>query len=136
MNTLQEIKKANIKKKVMYQIKKAKQEILVTMDIAEEKYSPLPVEYFLLLEKKMKEGIKIKRVLFGPKSECTSFIIGMKKLSSSFTGKYTKSKNYKRMILIDQEVLYIKNSQDEKYYVTHNEKIIKSYLIYFNKFLD
>lgn len=134
MNTLQEIKKENIKKKVMSEISKASIEILATMDITEEKYSPLPVEYFLLLKKKFDKGVKIKRIIFGTTIEYRKFSLRMETRGIFFTGLHTRSKNYNRMILIDNKKLFFR--KDKHFYFSNDEKQIGYYKKYFKKFYN
>ncbi len=121
-----EIKKEDIQEKVMSEISKAEKEILATMDITEEQHSPLPREYFSLLERKIKEGIKVRRIIFGSKKF---------KDNKLFSGKCAKSKNYKRMLMIDGIKLFFrkKTNGKEKFYFTTDERYIKKYKNYFNK---
>jgi hypothetical protein len=132
MQILKEIKKENIKKEVMFQATKAKKEILVTMDIAEERNFPLPMEYFSLLKKKHKEGVKIKRVIFGNVKQYRFFLKEMKVKSLFFVGSRTNSKNYRRMILIDSTKLFFR--EKGKFYSTDNNRYIKEYKTYFERF--
>ncbi len=130
------INNQNIRKKVMFAIIKAKKEILATMDINEEQNFPLPIKYFLLLKKKQKEGVKIKRIVFGHHGQYKSFLKEVKSKNLFFTGNYTKSKNYRRMIMIDGIKLFFRKKVNgsEKFYFTTGKKYIKEYKKYFNKF--
>lgn len=121
-----------IRNKVMSEISSAEKEILATMDITEEQNSPLPPEYFLLLKKKSEEGVNIKRVIFGSKQQYDIFVQEMNDKKLFFTGKYTKSKEYKRMILIDGAKLFFR--KDGKFYFTTNKRYIEEYKKYFNRF--
>ena len=136
MGNTTQIKKENIRKKVISEIKKAKKEVLATMDIAEELASPLPVEYFSLLEKKHKQGIQIKRVIFGSTKEYKYFLKQIRDKNLFFTGRHTNSKNYKRMIIIDDTRLFFRKKVKNKtifYFTTHDE-YLKEYKRYFNRF--
>lgn len=132
MKNIQEIKEEDIQKKVMYEIKKSQKEILATMDIAEEQNSPLPVEYFYLLEKKDQEGVIINRAVFGSKKQYDIFVQEMNDRKLFFIGKHTKFKDYKRMILIDGIKLFFRKY--DKFYFTTDNKYIEEYKKYFNKF--
>ncbi|MEK7539439.1 MAG: hypothetical protein AAB595_02275 [Patescibacteria group bacterium] len=136
MRNLEEIKKENIQKEVISEIRKAKNEILATMNITEEQLSPLPVKYFSLLNRKNKQGVKIKRIVFGSVKQYKYFLKGVKEKKLFFSGKHTKSKNYKRMIIIDGNKLFFKKKikDKSKFYFTTNNKYLKEYKTYFNKF--
>ena len=137
MKNLTEIKKENIRDVIMSQISKAKKEILATMDVAEEIKNPLSVKYFSLLSKKHKEGVKIKRVIFGSTKHYKHLLKEVKDKNLFFTGKYTKSKNYKRMIMIDKTKLFFRKviKDKEKFYFTTDNKYLEEYKKYFNRFL-
>lgn len=136
MQNLKEIKKENIRDAVMSQIRKAKKEILATMDIAEELNNPLPIKYFSLLHKKHKEGIKIERIIFGSTKQYKYLLNEVIDKNLFFIGKHTKSKNYKRMIMIDETKLFFKKQVKDKvkFYFTTDIKQIKEYKKYFNRF--
>ncbi|MEK7569704.1 MAG: hypothetical protein AAB500_02355 [Patescibacteria group bacterium] len=135
MKNLAEIKKENMWRAVMSQIYKAKKEILATMDIAEELKNPLPKKYFSLLYKKHKEGIKIKRVIFGSTKQYKHLLKEAVDKNLFFIGKHTKSTNYKRMILIDRSKLFFSRGHGgkKKFYFTTDEIYLKEYLDYFNE---
>ena len=136
MQTLEEIKKEDIRDKVMSQIRKAKKEILATMDIAEELNHPLPIKYFSLLHKKHKEGIKIKRIIFGSIKQYKFFLKETTNKKLFFIGKHTRSKNYKRMIMVDGTKLFFQKKINGKmrFYFTVDNKYIEEYKKYFNRF--
>lgn len=120
----------------MFEVSKAKKEILATMNVVEEQRSPLSANYFFLLKKKNKAGVKIERIVFGSLQQYKYFIKQAKNKSLFFTGHYTKSKNYKRMIMIDGTRLFLRKKigNQTKFYFTTNEKYLKEYKTYFNKF--
>lgn len=136
MKNLTEIKKDNIRDVVMSHIRKAEREILATMNIAEEMGDPLPIKYFSLLHKKHKEGIKIKRIIFGSIKQYKYLLKEVADKNLFFTGKHTRSKNYKRMILIDETKLFFREGVKGKgkFYFTTDSKHLKEYRKYFNKF--
>lgn len=136
MKNIQEIKKEDIREKVMYEIGKAKKEILATMNIDEDQKFPLPKEYFSLMKKKHKKGVKIKRIVFGSVKKYNNYLQEIKDKKLFFTGKYTKSRNYKRMIMIDGDKLFFRNkiNKNTKFYFTEDDKYIKEYKTYFDKF--
>jgi hypothetical protein len=136
MEILKEIKKEDIVKKVMSEIGKAKKEILATMDVDEELGFFLPTKYYFLLRRKYEQGVRIKRIIFGSVKQYKYFIKEVKKKELFFIGKHTKSKNYKRMIMIDETKLFFRKKikGKEKFYFTADTKYIKDYKNYFNKF--
>lgn len=135
MKNITHIKKENIRDKVISEIKKAKKEILATLEVTEEIRSPLPKSYFLLLSKKKKEGLKINRVVFGSKKVYYTYLKDHKLKKIPFNGKHTVSKNYKRMIMIDGAKLFFsrKISGKNKFYFTVNPIIVQDYKRYFKK---
>jgi hypothetical protein len=138
MKDLIEIKKTNIRNKVITSVRNSKKEILTTMEITEEINSPLPKRYFLLLNKKKDSGVKIKRIVFGPKNIYHSYLKNLGSKNVPFVGKRISSKNYKRMILIDGKKLFFRkeNGRKRTFYYTTSEKIINKYLSYFKKLYE
>lgn len=136
MKNIQEIKKEDIVKKVMQEIRKTKEEIFMTMDVAEELSLPLPTKYFSLLKEKYNQGVKIRRIIFGYTKQYKQFLKEVKKKNLFFIGRHTKSKNYKRMIMIDGTRLFFRKKFEgkSKFYFTTDDKYIKDYKKYFNKY--
>lgn len=130
MQNLLEIKKENIRDEVMSQIRKAKKEILATLDLAEELRNPLPKKYFSLLHTKHKQGVKIERIIFDSEKQYRLLLKEFEDKNLFFTGKLTKSKNYKRMIMIDRTKIFFRDKT--KFYFTSDNKYIKKYKKYFN----
>lgn len=126
----EEIKVEDIRNKVMSEISSAQKEILATMDISEELSNPLPEEYFILLKKKSQGGVEIKRIVFGSKEQYDIFVQKMNDRKLFFMGDYTKSKNYRRMILIDGVKLFFK--KESEFYFTTDQKYIEEYKKYFD----
>src|SRR3989344_1068648 len=125
MKNLLEIKKENIRDEVMSKIRKAKKEILATMDLTEELKNSLPIKYFSLLHKKHKQGIRIKRIIFGSAKQYRHMLKELEDKNLFFTGKLTKSKNYKRMIMIDKTKLFFRNKT--RFYFTSDLKYVNEY---------
>lgn len=120
----------------MSHIRKAKKEIFATMDVNEELINPLPEKYYSLLGIKYKEGIIIKRIVFGPIKQYKRFFETVIDKNLFFIGKHTKSKNYKRMIMIDNAKLFFgkRENNKEKYYFTTDNKYLDEYKKYFDRF--
>ena len=135
MSTLKEIEQSNILQKAISIVKSAKQELLVTMDLAEEIESPLPLEYFFLLDKKMKQGIRITRLAFGTATDFKRFNKRHKIRNNNYKCILVKSKNYKRMLLIDgKKLLFIvDNKNKRRFFYTTDLQYIKKFSQYFYK---
>lgn len=132
MSTLLKVDKLNILKQVMSKVGIAKAEILSTMNLFEELKTPLPLEYFFLLNKKMQEGVVIKRLAFGTKSEFQKFNKRHSVKYKNYICILSKSKDYRRMILIDRKYLFfvdIKNSSN--FFFTTDQSRINNFLAYF-----
>ena len=135
MSTLKEIKSAFILQKAMFIVNLAKREILATMNLAEEIKTPLPLEYFFLLEKKIKEGVKITRLAFGEPSELKIFNKKHKIKSKNYRCFLSTTKNYKRMLMVDgKHLLFAIGVQNKrKFFYTKNPQIIKKFSNYFSQ---
>lgn len=111
-------------------IKKAKSELLLTMLIKEELKKPLPAFYIKLLQKKIKQGVKIERLCFGTKKEFKKII--KQAISKNINCYHIKKENlYKRMLMKDREEIIFRIKK--KFFYSKNKKIIKKYLDYFKK---
>lgn len=130
-----EIPKKNILKEVMRAVRSALKEILATMDLMEEIKNPLPKSYFLLLQKKIDDGITIKRLAFGTKAE----FMAIKKRHAIKDPRYqmrlAKTRMYKRMILIDRQSLFFAmgDAEKRKFFFASDPPLIKKFSRYFMK---
>ena len=96
----------------------------------------MPIKYFSLLHKKQKQGIEIKRIIFGSTKQYIHLLKEVRDKNLFFIDKHTKSKNYKRMIMIDETKLFFQKQVKDKmkFYFTTDIKQIEEYKKYFNRF--
>lgn len=135
MSTLKEVNTSNILQKAMSIIRSAKQEILVTMDLAEEITKPLPLEYFSLLNEKMKMGIRMKRLAFGSISDFRIITQRHKVTNKNYKCTLAATKNYQRMLLVDNKYLLftIDDKNKRRFFYTIDPQYIKKFSQYFRK---
>jgi sugar-specific transcriptional regulator TrmB len=137
LQTLEEVRRSRVLKKAMAIVKRARKEILVTMDLAEEERTPLPQEYFILLKSKIKKGVMVRRLAFGSKKAFMKFKEkhGQEFKESNYECRLITSGGYQRMLLADRkELLYAKERKGErKYWYSRNPIQIKKFLDYFKK---
>lgn len=135
MSTLKEIEQSNILQKAISIVKLAERELLVTMDLAEEIESPLPLEYFFLLDKKMKQGVRVIRLAFGTVADFKKFNKRHKIKNNNYKCILVKSKIYKRMLLVDGKKLLfaIDKNNKRRFFYTTDLQYIKRYTQYFYK---
>jgi len=113
-------------------VKGARKEVLVTMSLAEEERIPLPEEYFILLEQKLKKGIRMRRLLFGSRSFSERKFPGQE--NKNYQHRLSAG-NYKRMLLVDRkELLFVKATKGlRKYWYSTDSIEIKYFLNYFKE---
>lgn len=118
----------NILKAVMARVATAKNEILATMDAAEELKKPLPPAYFQILQQKVEEGVRLKRLIFGPPEFLNAILA-----RESFSGeaKRAEKSRYRRMILIDGKILF--SRQNGIFYLTADRSAIRKAKKYFSR---
>lgn len=114
----------------------AKTSIFATMDLAEELARPLPEEYFSLLAKKNKEGVRLQRVAFGTPEGFQEFLkLHPDQASYSLL---TASRDYRRMLLVDDIVLMyavdVKGSI--KFFQTSSLTVVKEFKGYFKRLIE
>lgn len=87
------------------------------MDLAEEIEKPLPVNYFTLLNRKMIEGIIVKRLAFRSKTDFEVFNTRQPIESTNYQCVLATSTNCKRMLLIDRKYLFFRcrKRREEKF---------------------
>lgn len=135
MNTPEEVDASCILPKAMSVVRSARKEILVTMDLAEEIERPLPSGYFLLLQKKLTEGVTVKRLAFGGSSDFEIFTHRYNIIHENYSCILAKTKNYKRMLLVDQSQLLfaLNRGGKRRFYYTEDTQYIKKFIKYFQK---
>lgn len=125
---------SDILQKVMGIVRSAQQEILATMDLSEELEKPLPLEYFSLLNRKMREEVVVKRLAFGTETEFETFNRRHDIKNENYECVLAKSKNYKRMLLIDQKYLFFAEETENgrNFSFTTKKECIKKFFDYFS----
>lgn len=131
----EEIDKSDIFQRAMSIVKTAKQEILATMDLAEEIEKPLPLEYFSLLKKKIAIGVKVIRLAFGHMDDFETFNQKHRIKNKNYECILAKSKNYKRMLLVDYKKLLfaVDNKNKRRFFYTTDLQYIQKFSQYFHK---
>lgn len=133
MSTPKKIKTSNILQKVIDIVRLAKQEILATMDLNEELEKPLSAEYFFLLNRKMQEGVAVKRLAFGTKTELETFNGKYDIKSENYECVLARSNNYKRMLLVDRKYLFFATDIEGRrsFFFATEKECIKKFFDYF-----
>lgn len=125
-----QIESSHIKELVMQSIASATNEILATMDMAQEINQPLPDTYYDLLSQKLEQGVVIKRVGFGTESEFEKIRNDHPSGSPNLLFKHIhRLKNYQRMITIDGRLLYF--GVGDQFFKTEYLPIINAFKEYF-----
>ncbi len=128
------IKSINKKKVVgcvRKKIKKAKKKIIATMLLSEEIKNPLPKSYHKLLQKKVQQGILVKRLGFGTKEEYNQINFMYKFNSKNYIFKYETDINYyQRLIIIDGKLLFF--GVEDMFFQSSYKQLIEAFLSYFS----
>ena len=119
----------------MFIVRSARKEILATMDLTEEIERPLPSGYFLLLQKKLMEGVVIKRLAFGTQSNFEIFNRKHNTPHENYQCILAATENYRRMLLVDhQQLLFaLDKGGKRRFYYTEDTQYIKKFVKYFQK---
>ncbi len=114
-------------------VRSAWKTIRATMNAAEEIEHPLPQKYFLLLQKKMDSGILIRRLGFGSKKDFSRINDRIEISHPYYQFHRAKSRNYMRMLLIDDSKLMfaMKEKKRNRYFYTEDKKLVGYYTKYF-----
>lgn len=125
---------SDILHKVMDAVGSAKREILATMDLSEELEKPLSTEYFSLLNRKMKDGIIVKRLAFGTDADFKTFNNIGDIRDENYKCVLATSEDYRRMILIDGKYLFFAKEIDGRrnFFFTTEKECIKKFFDYFS----
>lgn len=129
-----EIDRLDIFQNAVCIIKLAKQEILATMDLAEEIEKPLPPEYFSLLQRKIETGVKVIRLAFGSVTDFEIFNQKYNITDKNYKCVLVKSENYKRMLLVDSKKLLfaIDNRNERRFFYSEDPQYIRKFFRYFH----
>lgn len=116
-------------------VNQAKYEILATMDLAEEIRNPLPRGYFFLLQKKMKEGVRVKRLAFGNAEDFRIFQRRNRIRNRNYLCRLTSDQDYRRMLLVDRRELMfaVEQRKIRHFFRTTRPKEVRRYLKYFSR---
>ncbi|MEK7186180.1 MAG: hypothetical protein AAB675_02350 [Patescibacteria group bacterium] len=116
---------------VRKEVKKANKEIIVTMLLSEEIENPLPRSYHTLLQKKVQQGILVKRLGFGTKEEYNQINFMYKFNSKNYIFRYEADINYyQRLIIIDGKLLFF--GVDDMFFQSSYKQLIEAFLSYFS----
>jgi hypothetical protein len=115
-------------------VKKAKKELLLTMLIKEELETPLPLFYVRLLQRRVKQGVKIKRLCFG-KKEGFGKIAKLPISQGIELINITNQRFYKRMLMRDREEMIFANKKNKKikFFYSKDSKTVKKYVDFFQE---
>jgi hypothetical protein len=124
------INKKDILKEVKRSISQVKKEIIATMLLSEEIKKPLPISYFNLINKKVKEGIVFKRLGFGKKEDYNMIKQKLVIKESNYIFKYNfKESRYQRLIIIDRKTLFF--GAERLFFKSIHKPLIDVFLRYF-----
>ncbi len=131
-----EIAPTEILTTAMRLVRSAQKTIRATMNAAEEIKSPLPRKYFLLLQRKMDSGILIRRLGFGSEKDFSRINDRIKFFHHYYQFHRTKSRNYMRMLLVDDSKLLfaVREKTYNRYFYTENKKLVGYYKKYFQSY--
>lgn len=126
------IRGEKVLEQVMLYINKSKKSISMTMNFEDNSIN-ISKEYYNLLNKKISQGVKIKRLCFGNVCDYKNF--KKNRINDNANCRFSKIKNYKRMIVIDEKYLFCRKDILNKleFLFLNDNKSIKKYLKYFNK---
>jgi len=128
---IESINKKNIVRCVGKEVKKAKKEIFATMLLSEEIKNPLPNSYHALLQKKVQQGVLVKRLGFGTKEEYNQISFMYKFNSKNYIFKYETDINYyQRLIIIDGKLLFF--GVENMFFQSSYKQLIEAFLSYFS----
>ncbi len=132
--TPQEVAASEVLHFAMSMVRNAQYEILATMNLAEELASPLPREYFFLLQEKIKHGVTLKRMAFGTEKKFEEFQRWQSWTHTRYQLRRAATTNYRRILIIDQSyILFAVEKKDRKFYYSEIPDLIKETLHYFDR---
>lgn len=128
---IQQLEKQDIIGIVEKEVAQAKKEIIATMLLHEERNKPLPHSYFQLLQKKVEEGIILRRLGFGAKEDYNAIKKRTDIDSSRYKFKYIKGvSGYQRLICIDDKVVFF--AVNNNFFISRFKPFIKAFKAYFD----
>ncbi len=136
MGIIKNISKKQILQTALRLVGKSKKTLHLTMFMEEELYNSSQ-KYVRFLRKKISQGILVKRIGFGTKSQYKSALkqLGLIKLPKNFHFLYSISKNIQRLLISDKkEMLFAVYTGNRSKIVcfTKSHLIVKAFLNYFN----
>jgi hypothetical protein len=138
MKDPREIDVAEVQKTARQMVDSAHKSVCVTMSASEELSHPLPRDYFLLLEEKMRQGVTVERVVFGTPEAFASLDIGITVSRTGYTVSLRPPEQYRRMLLVDDaQLMFAEDSADGRhFYATIDERVIDEFRKFFRSAQD
>jgi len=129
---IQEIESGKILETAMGLVGSAQKSVRMTMQAEEELQQPLPEEYFLLLNRKLNEGIEVERVGFGNEQEFSKLTGRVLFEHPRYSFHRVSSSDYRRMLLIDgSKLMFAKSDSTGRHvYFTEDKDIIADFKEY------
>ena len=127
----QKISGTIIVKAVSRSLARAKKTVLATMDVDKEVKNPLPDDYFQLVKRILSDGVTFYRLGFGTQKSLKIVKKREKLTHTNYLFRHTKSKNHKRMLIIDDTNLFFR--KNDQFFSSNDPKIIKKFKKYFQK---
>lgn len=128
---IKQIDKKDILSQVTKAVKSAKEEVVATMLLSEERISPLPHVYHELLKEKLVNGVKIKRLGFGTRGDYTIINNRLVMDSKNYHFRYVSSiSEYQRLLVIDKKIFFF--GLDELFFQSSYPPLIKAFLEFFD----
>lgn len=81
-------------------LRRARREVVLTMDMQEEEARPLPVAYHRRIGALVRRGIRVRRYGYGTKRQFARLAGGYRNITFRFGGSMTR---YQRMLIVDGE---------------------------------
>jgi sugar-specific transcriptional regulator TrmB len=120
----------NVVSRVVEAVSNAHDEIIATMHLGQEIEQPLPPAYHALLERKMGEGVALRRLGFGTEDEFATVQQMYPHSSENYSFVLqTDIDAYQRMIIVDRERLFFNSGGI--FYTTTAKSLIDAFAQYF-----
>ena len=109
--------------------------IRMTMHADEEVRNPIPEEYFVLLQKKVRDGVKVTRIGFGTEQKFAPLASRVFIDHPNYVFIRTEALDYRRMLLADgTKLLFARtDAMGRRVFCTDDASTIGSYAEYFDR---
>lgn len=141
MSIIQYIKNNQVNKIATELIEKSKNSLLLTM-ILNDEVNTVSSSYINLIRRKVEQGILVRRIGFGTKSDYKKALIPYREILSSKKFIFKHSPDFssaQRLLISDKKemlfAVYIKR-KDKLVFYTKSKEIINGFVNYFNKIFD